>query len=256
MDFKLYNDLARITHHAAKTARDWLFPPSCLVCSNKLNVRKPLSRSKHELTKLTSSICDTCQQKLPYLENACRRCALEIPPNTDLCGNCLTNPPPFDETVCVFNYAQPIDQWIHKLKYDEQLMYADVLARFIAQHAMELQLPPPEIIIAVPSHPKRLAERGFNHSELIAKRISKLLNMQYEPNLIKKCRHTPPQASLSRAQRLKNHTGTYKMTGKTRVSSVAIIDDVVTTGATTTEISKILKRNGVNYIQVWSFARR
>jgi ComF family protein len=208
------------------------------------------------LLEPSNYFCEQCADNLPYLENACQQCALEIPIGSDVCGQCLNKPPPFDLTLSVFKYEEPISNWIHQLKYDEQIHLATIMGSFIAQHAIETGIDLPQAIICVPSHKCRLAERGFNQSQLIAIAAAKRLGIPYQSKAVRKTKHTARQASLSKAQRLKAQQGSFEVETAVNLNSVAIIDDVVTTGATIKEISKILKKNGVNYIQVWSFARR
>ena len=103
-------------------------------------------------------------------------------------------------------------------------------------------------------HPKRLRERGYNHSQLIAKHLSKELGIPLLDNSLIKTKHTSTQASQSLKQRQKNLLGSFKVKKKLMLEHLAVVDDVVTTGATAEEIAKILKKNGVDYIQVWGIA--
>lgn len=234
---------------------DWLFPPKCLQCEDRLSIK----HSNHEHSAhfdASTILCDTCLASLPYLENACTRCATQLPASADTCGLCLSKPPPFDQTISVFRYDKPISDWIYKLKYQEQLQFAKIIGNLISQQVLELGLEIPQAVMPVPSHRRRIASRGFNQSELIAKTIAKRLAIQYRADLIIKTADTPAQATLSKVDRLKAQKGAFSSKQNIGLVSVAIIDDVITTGSTIKEISKILKKNGVNYVQVWSFARR
>jgi ComF family protein len=112
----------------------------------------------------------------------------------------------------------------------------------------------PDALIAVPMHISRLRERGYNHSALIAQHLSKTLKIPLLTGNIGKSRATPPQARQDLKQRKKNLAGSFKIKKNIYAKNVAIIDDVVTTGSTAEEIAKILKINGVDYVQVWGIA--
>ena len=121
-------------------------------------------------------------------------------------------------------------------------------------------LDPPELIIPVPLHIKKLRKRGFNQSILIAKWVSQAFNIPMDLKIIQRHQLTPAQVDLSRSERLKNLKNAFKFINKNKfklsnIRHVALIDDVMTTGATVNEISKILKQAGVEKIEVWCLAR-
>ena len=106
----------------------------------------------------------------------------------------------------------------------------------------------------MPLHISRLRSRGYNQSSLIAKKVSKNLNIPISDNFISRHRNTDAQAGLSFKKRQKNLKNSFRIKNNFPAKSVALIDDVVTSGTTVNEISKILKKNGVDYIQVWGLA--
>lgn len=112
----------------------------------------------------------------------------------------------------------------------------------------------PDALIAVPMHISRLRERGYNHSALIAQHLSKTLKIPLLTGSIGKSKPTPPQAQQSLEQRRTNLAGSFNIKKNIHAKNIAIIDDVVTTGSTAEEIAKILKINGVDYVQVWGIA--
>ena len=109
-------------------------------------------------------------------------------------------------------------------------------------------------MIPVALHKNRLRQRGFNQSALLARQLGKLLNIPVDTKPLIKNRKTKPQAQLSLNQRGQNLRNSFSLTQGIGAQNVAIVDDVVTTGATASEIAKILKRNGVDYIQIWGIA--
>jgi ComF family protein len=119
---------------------------------------------------------------------------------------------------------------------------------------VESNFEPPDALIAVPMHISRLRERGYNHSTLIAQHLSKTLKIPLLRHTLIKSKATTAQAKQSLQQRKKNLIGSFKVKKIIHAKNVAIVDDVVTTGSTADEIAKILKKNGVDYVQVWGIA--
>lgn len=113
----------------------------------------------------------------------------------------------------------------------------------------------PDVLLAVPLHSKRLSERGFNQSELIAEHIHKGTGIPLMHHQLKRTINTQSQTSLKAAERRKNLKDAFQYSGVNTIKSVAIIDDVVTTGSTANEIAKTLKQHGVERVEIWAFAR-
>ena len=107
----------------------------------------------------------------------------------------------------------------------------------------------------VPIHPRRLYKRGFNQSQEIARVLASRLGLPLKSNLVKKTRITAPQFELSPKQRLKNVKGAFKLQGKLAYKHLAIVDDVITTGSTLNEITRILKQAGAESVVAWACAR-
>jgi ComF family protein len=102
---------------------------------------------------------------------------------------------------------------------------------------------------------KRLAERGFNQSALLAELAAKELGIGYAPHGLLKVRDTPPQAGLDRAARLKNVRGAFDCGESLAGLRIALVDDVMTTGATLSEAAKVLKKAGASFVSAWVVAR-
>ncbi len=113
----------------------------------------------------------------------------------------------------------------------------------------------PDAIIAVPLHPKRLRQRGFNQAEEIARYIHQAINIPLVNQQLKRIINTVNQTSLSAAERQKNIRGAFLFSPQSKANFIAIIDDVVTTGSTANEIAKVLKKAGVKRVEIWAFAR-
>lgn len=130
-------------------------------------------------------------------------------------------------------------------------MFADAVARAVdagdGQHR-------PVLVIPLPLAPKRLAERGFNQAALLGAQVSKILGLRFEARGMLRVRETPPQTGLNREARLKNVRGAFDCTQRL-AGHVAIVDDVMTTGATLSEAAKVLKKAGAARVSAWVIAR-
>jgi ComF family protein len=113
----------------------------------------------------------------------------------------------------------------------------------------------PDYIIPVPLHPKRLYQRGFNQAQELAKPISKILNIGIHSNIVERFQNKPPQTTLSKKQRLKNMRDVFRMANNAPQGHVLILDDVMTTGATTNELARMLKRKGASRVDIAVIAR-
>lgn len=233
MNFTPYNYMSQVLN--------WLLPPNCLQCRSAI---KPNS----------GPVCTPCYIELPFQGNNCHQCGQRFASDHDYCGRCLNAPPSFDRCFCPFEYKSGIKELICNIKYREKPSLAKAAAQLLAREIVEQGIELPQAIIPVPMHLKRLRSRGYNHSNLIAKHLSRILNIPHIENLVVKTKFTPTQAGLSLKKRKTNLKNSFELTKTIGFKRVAIIDDVMTTGATAEEIAKILKKNGVDYIQVWGIA--
>ena len=198
-------------------------------------------------------LCAGCDADLShYSTPACPICALPAL-DANLCGACLRRPPAFDNTLAAFSYDFPIDRLLHAFKYAGNLALVDVLAQPLAR-LVEVQ-PKPDLLLPMPLHPSRLKERGFNQSLEIAKPISRWLDIPLEACACRRTRDTPTQAGLKLRERRRNVRGAFACDLDLSGKSVAVLDDVMTTGATLDEISRALRRSGATTISAWVVAR-
>ncbi|GHA06082.1 hypothetical protein GCM10008090_14650 [Arenicella chitinivorans] len=147
-----------------------------------------------------------------------------------------------------------MDELIRKLKYQGNPYIARDIAAMLATELREANIDLPEMLIPVPLHRQRLFQRGYNQSALLAKQLGKQFGIAVDYRSLTKHKSTANQAELSLKARQSNLKNAFKIARPIIASHVAIIDDVITTGSTAREIAKILKRNGVDYIQVWGVA--
>jgi ComF family protein len=133
-------------------------------------------------------------------------------------------------------------------------VYGRVLGELLARHLAQRNTRP-ELVIPVPLGLARYRERGFNQARELALPVCKSLGLTLNSQLVVRRRETQEQASLARKERLKNAQHAFALTAPTQARHVAIVDDVVTTGSTVNEISKVLRAGGVQWIEVWAVAR-
>lgn len=227
-------------NNLAKTSLNWLFPKKCIVCKKTLQKAHPC--------------CDSCYEALPFQTHACHRCGQRLIANSDYCGRCINKPPFFDSCFCPFQYTGIIKNHIQSFKYYQKPELSHDLAHLLEFELQENTIQLPELIIPVPLHVRRLRYRGYNQSSLLANALSNTLDIPVAQNFIRKHKNTNSQVGLTSKKRQKNINHSFQIEKHYQAKSVAIIDDVVTSGATANEISKILKKNGVDYVQVWGIA--
>jgi ComF family protein len=197
-------------------------------------------------------LCAACARELPSTESGCPRCALAGPQNLE-CGACIADPPHYDASFAAFAYAHPMDALIPALKYRGQLALAGLFARELHQrlgHARSVDL-----IVPLPLHPQRLAERGFNQAAEIAKVLSRLSGIAMDARLARRVRNTAPQTGLPWRERAKNMRHAFACGGDLAGLNIAVVDDVMTTGATLNEFARTLKRSGAARVENWVVAR-
>ena len=195
-------------------------------------------------------LCGPCTADLPALPECCPRCALPSPAGA-VCGRCLIHPPHFDGTLALWHYEFPCDRLIQALKYRARLALAGYFARTLASRT----LPEVNLIVPMPLHRKRLAERGFNQALEIARSVARRLRKPLEPRGVVRVRHTPPQTGLPYEERAKNVRGAFQCALDLSGTSVAVVDDVMTTGATLNEVARVLKRAGAARVENLVIAR-
>lgn len=203
------------------------------------------------------ALCRACQAELPALGPACRQCALPLPDSAGgkLCGDCIDDAPAFDASIAAFNYQTPVRELLHMLKFREGFSLAPLLGRRLAQAVAESPHPRPELVIPVPLHLARLGERGFNQAQLIARPAARQLGLRLLPDGCLRVKATHAQSELELDQRKRNLRRAFAVNADVKGKRVAIVDDVMTTGATLGSLAKTLKQAGAVEVQAWCVAR-
>ena len=214
-----------------------LLPQDCFVCAQDGGDRL---------------ICTRCESSLPYLKGPlCPVCALPAPGGAT-CGTCQMTPPHFDETSAAFRYAFPVEHLVQGLKYRHRLPLAGWLADALGQHIKSSGV---DYVMPLPLSAQRMRERGFNQAQEIARPLARRLGLQLKPDTCTRILDSAPQASLPWKARQANIRNAFEcnidLTGKT----IAVVDDVMTTGATLNEFARTLKLHGARRVENWVVAR-
>jgi ComF family protein len=195
-------------------------------------------------------VCAACEAGLPFVEAACKRCAVPLPAS-GTCGECQRFAPRFDDAFALFEYRFPVDRLVHRFKFDADLAIGGWLAmRLAARIPMR-----PDVLVAPPLAPDRLRERGFNQSLEIAKRVARDLRIRLVWRGLTRSRTTLPQPGLGRAARRRNLREAFECRASFAGLHVAIVDDVLTTGATADALAVTIKRAGAARVSVCVVAR-
>lgn len=218
----------------------WL-PQACCLCGQ---------------TSGSQALCANCQKDLPRIQNACQQCGLPLAQlsSPSVCGHCLKQPPYFDRVIASFAYASPISQLVSKLKFRGQIQLARLLGELL-RDTIQSSDPQAQAILPVPLHPRRLRQRGFNQALEIARPLSKALGIPILPHCITRLRNTLPQSEQKASERVRNVRNAFQLKALPSYRSIAIIDDVMTSGHTVNEIAKLLRQAGMERIEVWCVAR-
>ena len=225
-----------------RTAHDWLLPRHCLLCLGPAE---------------TIDLCSGCRGDLPHIPNPCAGCAVPLAAGR-LCARCARRRSPFGAVHIPFIYAPPVTSLIHGLKFRHRLQAASVLGELLADHleSANSQLPP--VLLPVPLHPRRQRQRGFNQAVEIARPLAERFELSLCPRAARRIRDTAAQSGLEdAASRRRNVRGAFSVDAAAlkNVRQVAVVDDVVTTGATVMALAAALRRAGIVRLTLISVAR-
>lgn len=235
-----------------------------------------MCRSKLETAH--QCICNACISELPWLDNHCQQCAEPLALNM-LCPDCQQHPPSFNRCITAFTYQAPIDRIILRLKKDPfaaeikqltALLAEKILSSYrrdktFAEKATDTEHLLPDLIIPMPLHWKKMLHRGFNQSQIISNHLASYLLAQHKISLrvcsdiCQRVSNTQAQQTLDKKQRAKSVNNAFSADSSSRIhlrgKTVAIIDDVVTTGATANALAREILNGGANRVDIWCLAR-
>lgn len=230
----------------ARALLDGVFPNDCVLCGQRSARPVPL--------------CQGCENEMPANQDCCARCALPLTEGagcSELCGRCLAHPPPYCRVVAPWLYEDAMAHMIHCWKYRREVRLTPLLAQLWRQRA---SIPCGiDLLVPVPLHWRRRWARGFNQSELLAGELlatcPEFRRARLASRLAKRVRWTQAQSGMSARKRVINPGGAFTVCGPCDNLRVAIVDDVLTTGATTSALAAELARAGAIHIEVWCLAR-
>lgn len=220
-----------------------ILPPVCLICGRR--------------GREWVDCCAGCEADLATVEPRCRQCGLAVPVATDHCGRCIRRPPAFAATWPCYAYERVIETLVHRFKFRRDLAAGRVLAALAARRLAAMRAERPQALVPVPLHWRRQVWRGFNQSAMLARDLGAHLGGIPVAGLLVRQRPTPAQSALPAAGRSGNVRGAFRArpVTATRVRHVAVVDDVMTTGATLDACARALKHAGVERVDVWVVAR-
>ncbi len=196
-------------------------------------------------------LCPACDADLPRLAGTlCPRCALPSP-GSALCGRCLADAPRYDATVAALAYRFPADTLVHALKFRSQLALAPLMGDLLIEAIRERI----DLVVPVPLSRERLRERGYNQAAEIARHVAKERRARLELTIVIRERDTRAQADLPWSDRARNVRGAFRCERSLDGAAIAVVDDVMTTGATLDELAATLKRAGAARVVNWVVAR-
>ncbi len=237
------------SHRRSSGARRWsgrllgaLFPPTCILCG------APGAGGR--------DLCLGCAAELPFNRHSCPCCGIPFDgPVAALCGSCQRRAPPFARAIAALRYETPVPNLVADAKFRGGLNTARLLGEILADEIREQGLTLPQALLPVPLHPRRLAERGYNQALEIARVVGRALALPIDARCCRRVLATPPQAGLDQGARRRNLRGAFTAQTPLPWAHIAIVDDVMTTGSTVSELALVLRRAGAGTIDIWAVAR-
>ncbi|GHA88017.1 ComF family protein [Cognatilysobacter bugurensis] len=234
---------ARLRFWLRLDAARLLWPSRCLVCD------APGGEAL--------DLCDACNAALPHNRSACGTCALPLPIAAPACGSCLQRSASRAPTAAVhapFVYAAPLDRLLVRFKFHEDLAAGRLLSQLMAQALADA--PRPDALVPVPLHRARLRRRGYDQALELARPLGRALDLRVDGDLLVRTRATDAQSRLDADARRRNLRDAFALRpGAAVPAHVALVDDVMTTGATLRAAATALRRAGVQRVDAWVCAR-
>lgn len=205
-------------------------------------------------------LCVACECELPWLEEQCLRCALPMPLAGFVCSECNSRSPAFEQVVAPWHFGFPVDALISRFKHRGQWPMGRMLAQQLGmavQHRYGEGLPRPHRLLPVPLARGRLRQRGFNQSAMIAQWLSTQLGIPCDEHVLRRIHDTPAQQTLGAKARQRNLQRAFSLVAGARIKglSFALVDDVLTTGATAQALASLLLEGGAQRVDLYCLAR-
>jgi competence protein ComFC len=234
----------------ADAALSFIYPEVCALCG------------KHRALHQDGYVCPECWKQVRFIVPPfCDRCGLPFVGEIEVafeCGNCHEMELHFTSARSAVTARGPVLEAIHHYKYNGHLWYEEFLIGLLRPAAREwFAQERCEALVPVPLFPVKQRERGFNQAERLARRLSSIVNVPMENELLKRTLPTPSQTRLSRSERAENMRNAFALRQQNRIEGghFVLVDDVFTTGATTSACAKLLLKAGAERVSVWTIAR-
>lgn len=253
-----------------------LLPSVCVLCDGH--------------TRTTQDLCSDCKLNLPVNEPCCEVCAqplpsinpdyfrdqrwlhgnqvnvtevMEAPPPDEVnpsanrfrCGECLSKASPIAASTIPYLYRPPADFMIRRLKYADDIKYGRLIGELLCDAVLKRSATLPDCLLPVPLHNERYRQRGFNQAQMIATELSARLGLPLDTSSATRVVAGARQAALGAQDRRQNMRRAFSVKEVVAGKSVAIVDDVYTTGATCSALARELRSAGARRVEVWAFAR-
>ena len=206
-----------------------------------------------------SALCADCMARYAAPAYRCARCGLRLGVPAPACGACLREPPLYEHTLCVADYAFPWHRLIAAFKFEGRVELAGVFAQALHAAVTTGAIELPGLVLPIPLSPRRLAQRGYNQAWELARRVGAMLRRPTRADLLLRPWETEHQAGLGRAERQRNLRTAFMVDPRLRQAvqgqRVALVDDVMTTGATVAHAAAAVLRAGAEAVDVWVIAR-
>jgi len=222
----------------AGAALEWLYPDRCVLC----------------LAPAGSGICAACATDLVTSGPSCPTCAEPLPV-AGFCPACQRRPPPLDAVWVPFAYAWPLSQLLLGYKSGGRPQLGRPLARLLSDHLPADATLGVDCVIPVPLHEQRLAQRGFNQAEQLARVLCRSRGLRLDPHVVRRIVATPSQQGLSRRARKANLSGAFAVERDLSGLRVLLVDDVMTTGTTLTVLAREVRKAGAAWVGAVALAR-
>ncbi|HEY0823645.1 MAG TPA: ComF family protein [Ramlibacter sp.] len=202
-------------------------------------------------------LCDGCVVRFARQQHRCSLCALPLPSGAGVCGTCLREPPPLDACLAAVPYAYPWSGLVARFKFSGEPGWAQALGeRMLRIPGIAQELERADLLLPMPLAPRRLAERGFNQSLLLARQLDR---GKVQTQLLLRLRETGSQTALDRRARQANVGDAFGVeplrAGELRGRSVLLVDDVMTSGASLHAAAKALRQAGARRVAAVVLAR-
>jgi ComF family protein len=234
--------IAEVVGVCGRAILDFALPPRCAACGTIVG----------EL----HSFCSDCWTKVEFLGNGgCASCGLPLQATEqESCARCLAQPPRIARTRAAVAYDDISRSLAIRLKYGRKVAVARMMARYMAPL---VSAEGERLLVPVPLHRTRLWSRGFNQSSLVARELSRRLNVPEDAMMLRRVRRTPPLKGMSPLQRRKAVSGAFQVRDKAAVAgkTIILVDDVLTTGSTAEACARVLGRAGAARVELVSWAR-